>query len=98
MVAFPGEDNFLIRDIRIEQGRIVEIDAGLAGHPDASSEDDIDVEGHWVLPGGIDLQVQFFKPRYTYKDNFPPYEYGKGIVADAGHGSFIIPRRNGQGA
>ena len=81
MVAFPGEDNFLIRDIRIEQGRIVEIDAGLAGHPDASSEDDIDAEGHWVLPGGIDPHVHFYDPGYTHKEDFA---HGTAFAAQGG--------------
>ena len=64
---------FPVRDIRIEQGWIAKIGTGLAGLPDA--------ECHWMLSGRTDYQVHFFAP--------PPYENGKGIVAESGHGLFI---------
>ena len=67
MVAFPGEKEFLVRDIRIEQGRIAEIGTGLAGSPDAS---EIDASHHWVLPGGTDPHVHFYDPGYTAKEDF----------------------------
>lgn len=81
MVAFPGEDNFLVRDIRIEQGRIAEISDGLAGFPDASAEDDIDARGFWVLPGGTDPHVHFYDPGYTHKEDFT---HGTSFAAQGG--------------
>ena len=70
MVAFPGQDEFLVRDIRIEQGRVAEIGTGLASSSTASSRTDIDANGCWVLPGGIDPHVHFYDPGYTDKEDF----------------------------
>ena len=70
MVAFPGEDEFLLRDIRIEQGRVVKIGTGLAGYPDAYADNEIDARGCWVIPGGTDPHVHFYDPGYTHKEDF----------------------------
>ena len=83
MVAFPGQDEFLVRDIRIEQGRVAEIGTGLAGASSASSsrQDTIDAEGHWVLPGGVDPHVHFYDPGYTHKEDFA---HGTAFAAQGG--------------
>jgi len=79
MVAFPGEEDFLVRDIRIEQGRIAEIGTDLAGSSIASG--DIDAAGHWVLPGGVDPHVHFYDPGFTSKEDFA---HGTAFAAQGG--------------
>ena len=64
LVAFPGEDEFLQKDLRIENGIIAEIGRDLSG-PDI-----LDASGLRVLPGGIDPHVHFYDPGYTDKEDF----------------------------
>lgn len=51
-------------DIRIEEGRIVEIGEGLSGTPL------LDARGLYVLPGGIDPHVHLNDPGYTHRESF----------------------------
>jgi len=51
-------------DLRIKDGRIERIDAGLAARPD---ERVLDAKGRWLLPGMIDDQVHFREPGLTHK-------------------------------
>ena len=60
LVALPGEEEFQAVDIRIDGETIVEIGPGLT--PDAPT---LQVDGCWVLPGGIDAHVHFDDPGYT---------------------------------
>ncbi len=64
LVAFPGEDEFLQKDLRLENGKIAEIGRDLTG-PDI-----LDASGMHVLPGGIDPHVHFYDPGYTEKEDF----------------------------
>lgn len=64
LVAFSGKDEFLPRDIRIEDGRIAEIGSDLAGKPV------VDAQGCWVVPGGVDPHVHFYEPGYTQREDF----------------------------
>ncbi|MFM7007543.1 MAG: dihydroorotase [Flavobacteriales bacterium] len=52
------------RDVRIFDGRIVEISSHLALKPD---EIDIDANGKYLLPGLIDTHVHFREPGLTHK-------------------------------
>src|ERR1044071_5945612 len=52
-----------VGDIRIAQGRIVEIGRGLVGGRM------IDVKGLWVVPGLIDLHVHLREPGQEYKED-----------------------------
>ncbi|MBX3688859.1 dihydroorotase [Dokdonella sp.] len=51
-------------DLRIRNGRIERIDAGLSAQP---GEQVIDAAGCWLLPGMIDDQVHFREPGLTHK-------------------------------
>ncbi|MDV3468466.1 dihydroorotase [Stenotrophomonas sp. C3(2023)] len=51
-------------DLRIEDGRIARIDAGLAAR---GGEHVVDAGGRWLLPGMIDDQVHFREPGLTHK-------------------------------
>jgi len=51
-------------DLRIKDGRIERIDAGLGARP---NERVLDAKGRWLLPGMIDDQVHFREPGLTHK-------------------------------
>ena len=65
LAAFSGEDAFLRRDIRIDNGVIAEIGTGFSAGYNV-----IDATDCWVLPGGIDPHVHFYDPGYTEKEDF----------------------------
>ena len=64
LVAFRGEDEFLRKDLRLENGRVAEIGRDLQG------SEILDATGCWVLPGGVDPHVHFYDPGYTEKEDF----------------------------
>ncbi len=65
LAALPGRDRFAQVDIKVKDGKIVEIG------PDLDADARIlDVEGLWVLPGGIDPHVHFDDPGYTDREDF----------------------------
>ncbi len=51
-------------DLRIEDGRIARIDAGMSAR---DGEHVVDAGGRWLLPGMIDDQVHFREPGLTHK-------------------------------
>jgi allantoinase len=63
-VALPGQEKTQAVDIRVEDGRIVEIGSALAGG------EAVDASGMLVLPGGIDPHVHFDDPGYTHREDF----------------------------
>ena len=52
-------------DIRADGGRIAEIRVDLSG-----DDQEIDAQGLYVLPGGIDPHVHFDDPGYTHREDF----------------------------
>jgi dihydroorotase len=52
-------------DVRITDGRIAEVAAGLAPR---AGEQTVDAAGCWVTPGWIDLHVHFREPGFEYKE------------------------------
>ncbi len=52
-------------DLRVADGRIVEIGSNLAGN----AEQQIDARGLWLLPGVIDPQVHFREPGLEHKED-----------------------------
>ena len=67
LVAFSGEDEFLRKDLKLQDGRIVEIGRDLTANHD---DEILDASDCWVLPGGIDPHVHFYDPGYTDKEDF----------------------------
>jgi allantoinase len=65
LIARAGEDQFARIDIRICEGRIVELGENLVGDGDR-----LDARGMYVLPGGIDPHVHFNDPGYTQREDF----------------------------
>ena len=65
LLALPGNREPTPAEVRIKDGRIVEIGASLAAATEV-----IDAQGLWVLPGAIDPHVHFFDPGYPHKDDF----------------------------
>lgn len=53
-------------DLRIEDGRIVEIGEVSSADPDI----EVDVDGMWLWPGAIDGHVHFRQPGPTYKEDW----------------------------
>jgi allantoinase len=64
-VALPGEEHLCEVDLRVEEGRIAEIGPDLTGEGEI-----LDVEGLYVLPGGIDPHVHLDDPGYTHREDF----------------------------
>ena len=60
-------------DLRIENGRIAQIGAGLEARP---GETVVDAAGRWLLPGMIDDQVHFREPGMPHKGD---------MATDRGH-------------
>jgi len=67
MVALPGHDDFTRADLRIEDGRFIEIAQRL---DPASGEDVVDASGLLVFPGAIDPHVHFDEPGFTHREDF----------------------------
>ena len=65
LLALPGEEHGVVGDVRISQGRIVEIGEDLADDGAV-----MDARGLVVLPGGIDSHVHFNDPGYTSREDF----------------------------
>ncbi len=65
LLALPGEEHGVVGDLRISQGRIVEIGEELADDGAV-----MDARGLVVLPGGIDPHVHFNDPGYTSREDF----------------------------
>ena len=59
-----NEGRVVEADLRIEDGRIARIDAGLSAR---EGEQVVDAAGRWLLPGMIDDQVHFREPGLTHK-------------------------------
>lgn len=64
-IALPGEDEFFLGDIRIEQEKIIEIGTGLNGEDPAWDAGEL-----LIFPGGIDAHVHFDDPGYTHREDF----------------------------
>jgi allantoinase len=64
-VALPGHTHPLQLDIRVEEGRILELGTGLVGDDDV-----LDASGLLVLPGAIDPHVHMNDPGYTDRESF----------------------------
>ena len=64
-VALPGKEEFSKFDIKIENGKIIEIAENIAGENEV-----IDASGLFVFPGGIDPHVHFNDPGYTFNEDF----------------------------
>ena len=64
-VLDPGAQRPLdqVGDVRISNGRVVEIGRGLVGHRI------LDVKDLWVVPGLIDLHVHLREPGQEYKED-----------------------------
>jgi allantoinase len=69
-VALPGADRFQRLDIRVQEGKIVELGASAETGLRAGDEPTIDAAGLLVLPGGIDAHVHFDDPGYTEREDF----------------------------
>ncbi len=67
LLALPGARRLEPRDLRIQDGKILEIAEHLAPLP---NEEVLDARGRWVLPGGIDPHVHFDTPGYTHREDF----------------------------
>lgn len=78
LVAFSGEDEFLSKDLRIQDGRIVGIGRELKG---GSNDNVLDASDCWVLPGAVDPHVHFYDPGYTQKEDFA---HGSAAAASGG--------------
>jgi len=73
---------FVIADVRIARGVIVEVGTGLlADDPDA-----FDAAGAWVLPAAVDAHVHFNEPGRTHWEGF---ESGSRALAAGGCAAFI---------
>lgn len=64
-VALPGREKPEAVDIRIRDGKIVELGETLSG-----DEEIIEARGLLVLPGGIDPHVHFDDPGFTDREDF----------------------------
>jgi len=64
-IALSGQEQPHTLDIRIAGGQIVEIGENLPGDANV-----LDVQGLFVLPGGIDPHVHFDDPGYTHREDF----------------------------
>ena len=70
-VLDPSQGLDEIADVVIEAGRIRSVGVGAGAAYAASSEQAqiIDVSGHWVCPGFIDLHVHLREPGQEYKED-----------------------------
>lgn len=72
--ALPGEREFRLVDVRIQNGKILWIkEAGCAGTEDASRDvldERIDAKGLLMFPGAIDPHVHFDEPGFTHREDF----------------------------
>jgi allantoinase len=64
-VALPGREEPEAVDIRIRDGKIVELGKSLSG-----DEEIVEARGLLVLPGGIDPHVHFDDPGFTDREDF----------------------------
>lgn len=64
-VALSGQEQLKAIDIRVIDGKIVELGSNLSNDSVI-----IDAGGCWVFPGGIDPHVHFFDPGFTNKEDF----------------------------
>lgn len=64
-VLDPAADRDEVADLRIEEGRVVEIGPGL----DALGAEVIDAAGCWVAPGFVDLHTHLREPGQEYKED-----------------------------
>ena len=72
MIALPNEDKFQHLDIRVHNGKIIEL-GKLSNLPNLSNlpdEEVINLENRLILPGGIDAHVHFDDPGYTSREDF----------------------------
>ncbi|MCE5257023.1 MAG: amidohydrolase family protein, partial [Spirochaetaceae bacterium] len=73
--ALPGEDDFRLADILVENGRFAKIAApgaftDRAGLPGPKGDDILDAEGLMMFPGAIDPHVHFDEPGFTHREDF----------------------------
>lgn len=61
------EDSVAVRHLAVKDGKFVGI---LEGEPSRNAEYEIDAEGMYLLPGGIDTHSHFFDPGPTYREDF----------------------------
>ena len=66
LIADPASQTMLSADLRIRDGLICEISAGLAP---SEGEEVLDAEGLVIAPGLIDTHVHFRDPGFTYKED-----------------------------
>jgi allantoinase len=78
LVAFSGEDEFLSKDLRIQNGRIVAIGRNLES---GTTDEVLDASDCRVLPGAVDPHVHFYDPGYTEKEDFA---HGSAAAASGG--------------
>jgi len=67
MAALPKAEKPLRVDLRIEEGRFVEIAPSLTPR---NGEERLNAQGLWILPGGIDPHVHFDTPGFTEREDF----------------------------
>lgn len=67
MAALPKAEKPVPVDLRIEEGRFVEIAPTLTSR---NGEERINAQGLWILPGGIDPHVHFDTPGFTAREDF----------------------------
>jgi len=63
-IAFPGRKDFQKLDLKIDQGKIVQIGEDLSG------DNVINAEGLLIFPGTIDPHVHFDEPGFTEREDF----------------------------
>lgn len=78
-----AEDGVVEADIRVAGGVIVAVGPALAAH---AGDEVIDVQGHTILPGAVDLHVHFEEPGNEQREDF-----GTGTAAAAAGGiTFVV--------
>ncbi len=65
LVIDPKNNIEEMKDIRIEEGKVVEVSEKLEA---SEGESVVDAEGCWVIPGAIDLHVHFREPGFEHKE------------------------------
>lgn len=80
-VALYGENDFVKKSLKIESGKIV----GILENG-SFQENEIDAEGYYVFPGGIDAHVHFNTPGFEEREDF---YHGSRFAASGGITSVI---------
>ena len=67
LLALPGKQDLVRADIRVSDGRIVEIGTSLSPAP---GEDSVSADGMQIFPGAIDPHVHFDTPGFEQREDF----------------------------